>query len=244
MTTDTILEDEKPLASSAQKETKKQRCVIVFCAHPDDEVIGPGGMLLKYAKEGIKTVVVICSGGDKSHPHYKKNQLVKLRHKESMLAAEILQVSCLINLNLPDMRLFTEIQKPEVQNRIRDIILEHKPEKIFTHAIDDILYRDHLAVHDVVLDTVKLLNSSKYVKRNQKLSVYTFNIWTINIRKRDAPKLMIDITEEFPEKMRALKCFKSQWAALIQLKPFIYSRALVAGWKKNVKYAEEFYKVV
>jgi LmbE family N-acetylglucosaminyl deacetylase len=244
MAKNTVTSVAEPVMIENTPVSKKQRSVIVFCAHPDDEVIGPGGMLLRYAKEGIKTIVVICSGGDKSHPHYKKSQLVKLRQKESELAAEILQVSHLINLNLPDMRLFSEVQKPEVQNQIRDIILKYDPEKIFTHAIDDILYRDHLAVHDVVMDTVQLLNATKYAKKEKKLSVFTFNIWTINVRKRDAPKLMIDITEEFPYKLKALKCFKSQWAALIQLTPFVYSRALIAGWKKNVKYAEEYYKVL
>jgi LmbE family N-acetylglucosaminyl deacetylase len=232
------------MTNEKQVSSKKKRSIIVFCAHPDDEVIGPGGMLLKYAKEGIQTVVVICSGGDKSHPHYKKDQLIKLRHKESEQAAKILEVTHLIHLDLPDMRLFSEIQKPEVQNTIRDIILKYDPEKIFTHAIDDMLYRDHRAVHDVVLDTAKLLNATKYARRKHKLELYTFNIWTVNIRKRDAPKLMIDITDEFAFKLKALQCFKSQWAALVQLTPFVYSRALVAGWKKNVKYAEEFYKVL
>ena len=32
-------------------------------AHPDDEVISTGGTLARYAEEGIRTVVVICTDG-------------------------------------------------------------------------------------------------------------------------------------------------------------------------------------
>ena len=53
---------------------KHKKSIIVFCAHPDDEVIGPGGALLKFAKEGIDTYVVIFSGGEKSHSYYDKKK--------------------------------------------------------------------------------------------------------------------------------------------------------------------------
>ena len=38
-------------------------------AHPDDEVIGTGGTLLRYADEGIATTVVTCTGGERGEIH-------------------------------------------------------------------------------------------------------------------------------------------------------------------------------
>ena len=38
-------------------------------AHPDDEVIGTGGTLLRYAEEGIRTAVVTCTGGERGEIH-------------------------------------------------------------------------------------------------------------------------------------------------------------------------------
>ena len=32
-------------------------------AHPDDESISTGGVLAKYADNGVKTVLVYCTGG-------------------------------------------------------------------------------------------------------------------------------------------------------------------------------------
>ena len=33
-------------------------------AHPDDEAIGTGGVLARYADEGLRTVLVTCTGGE------------------------------------------------------------------------------------------------------------------------------------------------------------------------------------
>jgi LmbE family N-acetylglucosaminyl deacetylase len=33
-------------------------------AHPDDEVLGTGGILARYADEGVRTVLVTCTGGE------------------------------------------------------------------------------------------------------------------------------------------------------------------------------------
>ena len=217
--------------------TKKRR-ILILCAHPDDEVIGVGGTILNYAKKGIDSYVVIFSGGEKSNALYKEKKLVSIREKESQKAGEILNAKKIINLKLSDMKLYKEAHEKETKDKIRDIIKKYKPEKIFTHAIDDMLFPDHRAVHDCVLEIVKEFN-----KKEKKYPVYTFNIWTLNVRKRNTPKLIVDITNEFPEKVKALKCFKSQSLALLQLTPGIYLKALLAGWKNGTKYAEEFYKI-
>ena len=218
---------------------KEKRKVIVFCAHPDDEVIGPGGTLLKYAKEGIETHVVIFSGGEKSHAHYHKDKLIKLRKKESDAAGKTLKVSKIHYFYLNDMKLITQAKTPEIRKKVEQLILKIKPEKIFTHAIDDVLYIDHRGVHDCVVETVDKIRKEKNIRFN----IYTFNIWTINIRKRDAPKLFVDISLEFKTKLQALQKFKSQRLALLQLTPFVWIKALTAGFKNDCKFAEEFYKI-
>lgn len=219
--------------------TKDKRSIIVFCAHPDDEVIGPGGTLLKYAKEGVETHVVIFSGGEKSHAHYKKEKLIKLRKKESDAAGKVLQVSKIHYYMLNDMKLTIQARDPVIRRRVKNLILKVNPEKIFTHAIDDMVYIDHRGVHDCVMEIVDEIKE----ETNKKYGVYTFNIWSINIRKRDTPKLLVDITEEFGTKIDALQKFKSQKLALIQLTPVVWIKALLAGFKNDCKFAEEFYKV-
>lgn len=38
--------------------------IMAVHAHPDDEVIGTGGILARYAEEGIRTVLVTCTNGE------------------------------------------------------------------------------------------------------------------------------------------------------------------------------------
>lgn len=42
----------------------RELTVMAVHAHPDDEVIGTGGILAKYAAEGIRTVLVTCTNGE------------------------------------------------------------------------------------------------------------------------------------------------------------------------------------
>ena len=221
---------------------EKKRKIAVFCAHPDDEVIGPGGTLLKYAKAGIECHVIIFSGGEMSHSLYNKKKLVKLRERESVRAGEILEISKIVNLGLRDMHLKQDVLNPEVQEKVKNIIKRINPEKVFTHAIDDMLFIDHRAVHDCVVKAVKDINKKR--EQRQRINLYTFNIWTFNVRKRNSPRLVINIDNEFKEKVRALKEFKSQKMALLQLTPVVYIKALLSGWKHDCKFAEEFHKVI
>src|SRR3984957_6027924 len=39
------------------------RTLMAVHAHPDDEVISTGGILARYAEEGVRTVVVTCTDG-------------------------------------------------------------------------------------------------------------------------------------------------------------------------------------
>lgn len=42
----------------------RELTVMAVHAHPDDEVIGTGGILARYAAEGIRTVLVTCTNGE------------------------------------------------------------------------------------------------------------------------------------------------------------------------------------
>ena len=115
------------------------------------------------------------------------------------------------------------------------LTLEKKPAKIFTHSIDD-PHTDHRAVYKIVTDT--------YDSMRYKCDVYSFDVWNpINFRKRDQPKLYVDITDTFKTKLSALRCFESQKIAMITLLWSVYLRAIINGLHNHCKYAERFYKI-
>lgn len=135
--------------------------------------------------------------------------------------------------------LLKEINNPKHKNKLVSLLEKYKPTKVFTHAHDDMLFPDHLAVHTVTVQAVDY-----YTKiHNTHIDVYTFNIWAINIRKRYRPQLYVDISQTYELKKQAIHEFKSQNVALTLLWPTIIAKAFLAGLHLGVRYAEKFYKI-
>lgn len=213
----------------------KKETIMVICAHPDDEILGAGGTIAKYAKEGKRVITVIFSYGETSHWWLQKKHTVEMRVKEARSAGEVVGTEKTVFLGLKDFDIKNEIQDKDRLAPLEKLILEHKPDRIFTHSQEDIIYPDHKAVWDAV----------EYItdKINFKGDIFVFNIWAKNIRLSNLPKLLVDISDTFKLKMKALKCFKSQRLALIQLIPGIIVRNWKAGRMNKTRYAEAFIKV-
>jgi len=208
---------------------------IVICAHPDDEIFGVGATIAKYAKEGKETVTIICSAGETSHLWLKDKYRIKMREDESLKASKIVDTKKTIFLRLKDGKLNIEMEKKEIKEKIAKIIKEEKPKKIFTHSIDD-PHPDHRAVFNF---TKEILDTIKY-----KGAIYSFEIWNIgNFKKRDVPKLYVDVSDTFWIKIKALKQFRSQMSSLILLLPGVYLKSFLAGLHSRCRFAEVFYKV-
>lgn len=75
-------------------------------AHPDDESIGTGGVLARYADEGIRTVLVTCTGGEVGEigdpTLANPDNLAEIRARELRAACEILGVGHLELLGYRD----------------------------------------------------------------------------------------------------------------------------------------------
>ena len=230
------------LKTTQVKEKRRfSETIIIFCAHPDDEAIGMGGTIAKYAQEGKRIICCIFTDGEGSHPWEKRSFITTKRRKEVTKAAKVLGTTKLYHFGLPDGKLTQEVKKPIVKQVILDTLRKYRPTKVFTHDADDMLYPDHTAVNRVVCDAVDNYNKKKADSR--RISLYTFNIWAFAMRRRNTPQLSIDVTDTFPTKIEAIREFKTQQVALIQLWPAILIRALTHGFNRKTKYGENFYKI-
>lgn len=213
-----------------QKET-----ILVFSAHNDDQIIGAGGTLAKYAKQGKEIIVYIFSFGESSHPHFHKEEIIKTRVKELQEADKLLHIEKSLHLGLKEGDFFNEFTKKKRKEIIMRAIKERNPTKILTHSSDD-PHPDHKAVNTIVLAILKELN--------YKGDIYTFDVWNpFNLRNRNLPKVVVDITETMPTKLKALKCHESQTIALFTMGPLVYIRAFLNGLQYGCRYAEKFTKV-
>ncbi len=216
----------KPLKSSS-KET-----ILVLCAHSDDQIFGVGGTLAKLAKEGKDSSILVFSFGEGSHPWLKKRVAAEMRLNESLEASKIIGAKETQFFGISEGKFSKEIREKRVDRRVEHYIRKLKPSKIFTHAVDD-PHPDHHALAAFVIDLCD--------RMDYKGDVYAFDVWTfVNVAKRDVPKLYVDISDTFDRKIKALKCFKSQYITMIALLWSVYWRAIKSGKLAKKKYAEVF----
>lgn len=126
--------------------------VLVVAAHPDDEVLGCGGTIAKYALEGRPVHVLLLADGESSRESSKDlgfGELIKTRNSSAEKAAELLGVSSLKICGFPDNRLdsvdILDLVKV-IEQSIRDIL----PGTVFAHHYGDVNV-DHRRVHEGVL---------------------------------------------------------------------------------------------
>jgi LmbE family N-acetylglucosaminyl deacetylase len=100
-----------------------RRRIVVLAAHPDDEVLGVGGLIARLAATGHSIVVVWATDGEASHPRstaVSPDEMRSRRREESRRALAHLgvQPEATHHLGLPDGRLET------CRGRLRDQLSE------------------------------------------------------------------------------------------------------------------------
>ena len=212
-----------------------KQSILVLCAHSDDHILGAGGTLAKYIDEGKKVHVVIFSYGEKSHPWLKKHIISGTRVQEAHDAENLLGITETVFLGLTDQKVQQEIRHGDVEKKITELLQTLKPHTIFTHTPGD-PHPDHRAISTFAQALAK--------KTKFKGHLLCFDVWTpVNIESRKLPKIVIDISKTFNKKLKALRCFKSQWMTMLSLMWSIYWKAIKNGRQNKMKYAEVFYKL-
>ena len=124
--------------------------VLIIAAHPDDDILGCGGLMSKYSNQIEFKVVFIAEGSscrfDKNDIKGKNIQeIISNRNSFGIDALNYLGVKNYHFYNLPCGRLD---QSPiiEINKIIENEINNFKPDTVFTHSCND-TNNDHLIVH-------------------------------------------------------------------------------------------------
>jgi LmbE family N-acetylglucosaminyl deacetylase len=215
---------------------KKKENILVFCAHIDDHIFGPGATLAQYAREGKNVYVCIFSYSEASLAWLKKKVAIETVIKEIRNADKIIGVKRIFFLELHDRKIEQEVKEKKIIPRLKKLILKYRPGKIFTHSSMD-PHADHRAVNKAVLEAVD--------KSRFKCDVFAFEeIWSpIRFGKRNMPKMYVDVSDTFHKKIEAIKAFESQKVTIWTLIWNVYAKAFMHGKHIHARWAEKFYKL-
>jgi len=203
--------------------------VMVFAAHPDDEVIGIGGTLAKLG-EDEDIVVVIFSYGQKWPFWLSEREIIRRRVHEAKMAGDIIGVDRTVFLGLSDLKVSDEFNRSTFQN-LKKLFNEVKPDKVFYHSIQD-GHKDHRFVNRVVEELISRTNVERYT--------FEINLW--NWFQHKSPIVLFDVTDTWGKKMRAMNQFKSQSIFINILRALVVLKSHYYGDKYGYKYVEVFYK--
>jgi LmbE family N-acetylglucosaminyl deacetylase len=180
--------------------------VLVFAAHPDDEVLGMGGTLCLHAAEQGDEVRVVCVT-DGSSTQYPGDTAVRERkNQEARAAAEVLGVTDYIHLDLPDMRLDT-IAHVELNAVVEGHLRDTAPEVVYTPHPDVNL--DHRALFDS-MGVAARPTPGQPVRRLLTYAPTSSTEWTPAATNWFVPNWFVDITVTMERKLEAFAKFETE----------------------------------
>ncbi len=179
--------------------------ILVVAPHADDEVLGCGGLIKKKSREGNDVYILIVTRGAPSL--YSEEKVLNVR-EEAKNAHKILGVkeTLFLSFHAPELDITSNAK---IARAIYEVILKYEIEEMYIPHRGDI-HADHHAV------AMACLVASRPVNNNSIKTVYAYETlseteWAPPFSSDVfIPNHFVNITKHFPDKLRAMACFKSQ----------------------------------
>ena len=208
--------------------------ILIIAPHPDDEVLGCGGIVAKHTKE--RDEVYLCIVTKAYHPDWSE-EFLKNRPEEIEKSNEILGIKKTYFLDYPTVKLDTIPQK-NLNEAISKVVNKVNPDIFYIPHKGD-LNKDHRLVFESSLVATRPINQK--VKRILSYETLSETEWGQSIEPF-IPNVYVDISETFEKKIEAMKAYESE------LKQYPHPRSLEIvealakkrGSEVGVNFAEAF----
>ena len=218
--------------------------ILVIAAHPDDEVLGCGGAIARFAVEGCEVYTLILGEGitsrDPSRDQHKRDEEIRELKKQAEDANKILGVKKVYTYDFPDNR-FDTVALLDIIKVIEKVKKDVEPNVVFTH-----FYGDLNVDHQITFKAV--MTACRPTKDESVKEIYSFEIpssteWNApSSLTYFMPDYFVNINKSLEAKINALKEYKTE------LRDFPHPRSLKAvelnakqwGVKMGFEAAEAF----
>lgn len=178
--------------------------ILVIAAHPDDEILGVGGVIAKHVSEGDSVFICILSEG--ATARYSSENVTTLKEYATH-ASEILGVEKLYFSSMPDQKLDT-LPLLEVTQKIEQYIRDINPHIIYTHHSGDI-NKDHRIVFDATMVAARPTPDNR-VKKIYCYETPSSTEWGPSSIKPFKPNVYVDIEKFIDIKLKAMEAYISE----------------------------------
>jgi bacillithiol biosynthesis deacetylase BshB1 len=172
---------------------------LVFGPHPDDAEIWSGGLIARLSALGHRVGIVDMTRGETG-----TRGTVEQRLAEADEAALLLGAAFRENLELTDGSLAVE---PETKRRVVAAIRRHRPAILVApYPSDD--HPDHAATGRIVEESLFLAGLRRFDADGDAHRAR--QVWYYMCHEPFSTSFVVDISDVFETKMRAIRCFSSQ----------------------------------
>lgn len=214
--------------------------VLVFVAHPDDEVLGMGGTILKHIKQkDTVKIAILATGitsrkksGHKNKPDYNitNNEKEKMDHeieklrKDARKAVKILKVNEISFYDFPDNEM-DSIPLLKVVKVIEREVSKFKPDLVYTHHHGD-LNVDHRIVYQATITGCRPIEGN--IKKIISFEIPSSTEW--NYPASFNPNYFVSIHDQLGTKIKALEAYSSEIRKFPHPRSSKYLRILASRW--------------
>ncbi len=170
-------------------------CVLVFAPHPDDEVFGCGGAIMRHVEQGIPVRVIVVSDGAHGVSEENVTEYTRQRQNESIAAAHILGYGMPIFWQYKDRQVcYGEKLIQEILTAIHDA----GADLVYVPSVFE-MHPDHRALGMAAIEAIRRIDSNTAIK----IALYEVGIPL-------PPNQLLDISDLVTRKAAAMACFISQ----------------------------------
>jgi LmbE family N-acetylglucosaminyl deacetylase len=198
--------------------------ILVVTAHPDDVDFGAAGTIATFTDAGIEVTYCIVTDGDAGgfDPTVPRSEIPTIRRAEQTKAAEQVGVHDVRFLGYRDGELtVTHDLRRDISRVIRQVrpqrLLVQSPERNWERI--QASHPDHLAAGEAALQAL-YPDSRNPFAHPTLLGDEGLDAWTVPelwIMAGPRPNHYVDVTEQFPRKVSALRAHESQTAHMDDL---------------------------
>jgi LmbE family N-acetylglucosaminyl deacetylase len=217
------------LLDTRNNRPAEKRKIVCVGGHPDDPESGSGGTLARLQKAGHDVTIIYLTTGEAGIEGKTHSEAAAIRKQESLNACQILKAKPVFAGQIDG----DTIVNKEWIGKMKDLIMNEKPDLVFTHwPVDS--HKDHQAA--------SLLTIQTWMQASSPFALYFFEVCAGEQTMSFHPTDYVDITAEQELKKQALYCHLSQDP------PGIYSCGHAAmedfrGRELGVKAAEGFVRL-
>ena len=176
--------------------------LLAIAAHRDDVELSCGGTLIKAAKLGKRTGVIDLTAGEAG-----TRGSAEVRAREAERAAEVMRLSLRENLGWKDAGV---VNTPEAREELARAIRRLKPQIVIAPAARG-RHPDHRVTAELVRDACFVAGLEKIAPDVPKHRPRKVVHATAYREDHERPTFIVDITDEFEDKLAAVKCYASQF---------------------------------